>query len=79
MWKCGDYVDAFGHKQLREQLLTLLTSLSRVQLQNKSCRTLLLQRSASHMASHCRYDEAFMVGGAAVKAADEGDTVNGCD
>ena len=33
-----------------------------------------LQRSASHMASRVDIDEAFMVGGAAVKAADEGDT-----
>lgn len=33
-----------------------------------------LQRSASHMASRVDIEEAFMVGGAAVKAADEGDT-----
>ena len=33
-----------------------------------------LQRSASHMASRVDVNEAFMVGGAAVKAADEGDT-----
>ena len=33
-----------------------------------------LQRSASHMASRVDIDEAMMVGGAAVKAADEGDT-----
>ena len=33
-----------------------------------------LQRSASHMASRVDINEAFMVGGAAVKAADEGET-----
>ena len=33
-----------------------------------------LQRSASHMASRVDINEAFMVGGAAVKAADEGDS-----
>ena len=33
-----------------------------------------LQRSASHIASRVDINEAFMVGGAAVKAADEGDT-----
>ena len=33
-----------------------------------------LQRSASHLASRTDINEAFMVGGAAVKAADEGDT-----
>ena len=33
-----------------------------------------LQRSASHMASRTDIDEAMMVGGAAVKAADEGYT-----
>ena len=33
-----------------------------------------LQRSASHLASRVDINEAFMVGGAAVKAADEGDS-----
>ena len=33
-----------------------------------------LQRSAAHLASRVDVNEAFMVGGAAVKAADEGDS-----
>ena len=32
------------------------------------------EKRLSHMASRVDIDEAFMVGGAAVKAADEGDT-----
>ena len=42
--------------------------------QTRSVEFSTLQRSASHMASRVDVNEAFMVGGAAVKAADEGDT-----
>ena len=70
-----DYVDAFGHKQMGGTAAYLAGYLG----QKFSCKTRAvelstLQRSASHMASRVDIDEAFMVGGAAVKAADEGDT-----
>ena len=61
----GDYVDAFGHKQLLAAECGCKT---------RAVELSTLQRSASHMASRVDIDEAFMVGGAAVKAADEGDT-----
>ena len=66
----GDYVDAFGHKQLQG------TAFLGAELgcKTRGVELSTLQRSASHMASRVDIDEAFMVGGAAVKAADEGDT-----
>ena len=66
----GDYVDAFGHKQLQGTATYLANFLAA----ECGCKTRAVQRSASHMASRVDIDEAFMVGGAAVKAADEGDT-----
>ena len=71
----SDYVDAFGHKQLAGTADYLAAFLA----QQTGCKTRAvelstLQRSASHMASRVDINEAFMVGGAAVKAADEGDT-----
>ena len=59
----------------REQQLILQTSLRQsAAARQEPLNFPLLQRSASHMASRVDIDEAFMVGGAAVKAADEGDT-----
>ena len=43
-------------------------------VKHAASRLSTLQRSASHMASRVDINEAFMVGGAAVKAADEGDS-----
>ncbi len=70
-----DYVDAFGHKQLSGTA----SYLAHVVNQEIGCKTRAvefstLQRSAAHLASRVDVNEAFMVGGAAVKAADEGDS-----
>ena len=70
-----DYVDAFGHKQLAGTASYLCSFLAaECGCKTRAVEFSTLQRSASHMASRVDIDEAFMVGGAAVKAADEGDT-----
>ena len=71
----SNYVDAFGHKQLTGTA----TYLANLITQELGCKTRAiefstLQRSAAHLASRVDVNEAFMVGGAAVKAADEGDS-----
>ena len=69
------YVDAFGHKQLQGTAAYLAGYLgAEIGCKTRSIEYSTLQRSASHMASRVDVDEAFMVGGAAVRAADEGDT-----
>ena len=71
----ADYVDAFGHKQLQGTAAYLANFLgAKIGCKTRGIEFSTLQRSASHMASRTDIDEAFMVGGAAVKAADEGDT-----
>lgn len=71
----ADYVDAFGHRQLQGTAAYLAGFLgAELGCKTRSIEFSTLQRSASHMASRVDIDEAFMVGGAAVKAADEGDT-----
>ena len=71
----ADYVDAFGHKQLQGTAAYLASFLGReTGCKTRSIEFSTLQRSASHMASRVDVNEAFMVGGAAVKAADEGDS-----
>ena len=71
----GDYVDPFGHKQLAGTAAYLANFLgAQIGCKTRAIEFSTLQRSASHMASRVDIDEAFMVGGAAVKAADEGDT-----
>ena len=71
----GDYVDAFGHKQLQGTATYLANFLAaECGCKTRAVELSTLQRSASHMASRVDIDEAMMVGGAAVKAADEGDT-----
>ena len=70
-----DYVDAFGHKQMGGTASYLAGYLaSECGCKTRAVELSTLQRSASHLASRVDIDEAFMVGGAAVKAADEGDT-----
>ena len=70
----GDYVDAFGHKQLQGTADYLANYFAaECHCKTRSVELSTLQRSASHMASRVDIEEAFMVGGAAVKAADEGD------
>ena len=67
----SDYVDAFGHKQLAGTADYLAGFLAaELGCKTRSVELSTLQRSASHVD----INEAFMVGGAAVKAADEGDT-----
>ena len=71
----ADYVDAFGHKQLQGTAAYLAGFLgAEIGCKTRSIEFSTLQRRASHMASRVDINEAFMVGGAAVKAADEGDT-----
>ena len=71
----ADYVDAFGHKQLQGTAAYLAGFLgAEIGCKTRSIEFSTLQRSASNMASRVDINEAFMVGGAAVKAADEGDT-----
>ena len=70
-----DYVDAFGHKQMGGTASYLAGYLqAQCGCKTRAVELSTLQRSASHVASRVDIDEAFMVGGAAVKAADEGDT-----
>lgn len=71
----ADYVDAFGHKQLTGSATYLCNLISHeLGCKTRSVEFSTLQRSASHTASRVDINEAFMVGGAAVKAADEGDS-----
>ncbi len=71
----ADYVDAFGHKQLQGTASYLASYLgAEIGCKTRGVEFSTMQRSASHMASRVDVDEAFMVGGAAVKAADEGDS-----
>jgi 6-phosphofructokinase 1 len=70
-----EYVDAFGHKQLTGTARYLCE----VVAQECGCKTRAielstLQRAASHCASRVDILEAYEVGGAAMKAADEGDS-----
>ena len=71
----ADYVDAFGHKQLQGTAAYLAGFLGReTGCKTRSIEFSTLQRSASHMASRVDVNEAFMVGCAAVNAADEGES-----
>ncbi|MFV0527856.1 MAG: 6-phosphofructokinase [Lachnospiraceae bacterium] len=70
-----DYVDAFGHKQLNGTAAYLAALISgEVGCKTRAIELSTLQRAASHCASRIDINEAFQVGGAAIKAADEGDT-----
>jgi len=71
----NDYVDAFGHKQLSGTAVYLANVVAaEIGCKTRGVELSTLQRSASHLASRVDINEAFMVGGAAVKAADEGDS-----
>ncbi|SCP95582.1 6-phosphofructokinase [Anaerobium acetethylicum] len=70
-----EYVDAFGHKQLTGAANYLANRLSeKFGCKTRTVELSTLQRSAAHLSSLVDINEAFQVGGAAVKAADEGDT-----
>lgn len=69
-----NYVDAFGHKQLTGTARFLASHISHeIGCKTRAIELSTLQRSASHIASRTDINEAFQVGGAAVKAACEGD------
>ncbi len=71
----ADFVDAFGHKQLTGTASYLANYIAgELGCKSRAIDLSTLQRSASHMASRVDINEATTVGGAAVKAADEGDT-----
>ena len=70
-----DFVDAFGHKQLTGTARVLCSMLSKeIGCKARAIELSTLQRAASHCASRVDILEAYEVGGAALKAADEGDT-----
>ena len=70
-----DFVDAFGHRQL-SGTASYLTSFIAGELgcKTRAIELSTLQRAGSHLASRVDILEAYQVGGAAVLAADEGDT-----
>ena len=70
-----DFVDAFGHKQLTGTASYLANFVAgEVGCKTRAIELSTLQRAASHLASRVDILEASQVGGAAVKAADEGDS-----
>ena len=70
-----DYVDAFGHRQLTGTARYLAERISReVGCKTRAIEFNSLQRCASHIIGRVDITEAFQVGGAAVKAAFEGET-----
>jgi len=69
----GQGEDVFGHKQLTGTAYFLASECSkRLGIKARAIELSTLQRCASHIASLTDIDEAFAVGGAAVKAAVEG-------
>lgn len=70
----NQYIDAFGHKQLTGTARYLAKLIGEeIGCKTRAIELSTLQRSASHLASRVDITEAFQVGGAAVKAALEGD------
>lgn len=70
-----EYVDAFGHKQLQGTAKFLADRVSEeLGVKTRAIELSTLQRCAAHMTSRVDITEAFQVGGAAVKAAFEGET-----
>jgi 6-phosphofructokinase 1 len=75
MGKSVDFVDAFGHKQLSGTADYLASFIAgELGCKTRAIELSTLQRAASHAASRVDILEAYQVGGAAVKAADEGDS-----
>lgn len=70
-----DFVDAFGHKQLSGTASYLASFIAgELGCKTRAIELSTLQRAASHLSSRVDILEAYLVGGAAVKAADEGDS-----
>ena len=65
--------DAFGHLQMTGTAAYLAQVINQaLGCKTRAVELSTLQRAAAHMASNVDVDEAFAVGGATVKAADEG-------
>lgn len=70
-----DFVDAFGHKQLSGTANYLASYIAgEIGCKTRAIELSTLQRAASHCSSRVDILEAYQVGGAAVKAADERDS-----
>ncbi len=70
-----NFVDAFGHKQLSGTAAYLAKFIAaELGCKTRAIELSTLQRAGSHLASRIDILEAFQVGGAAAKAADEGDS-----
>ena len=75
MGNATSYVDAFGHKQLTGTARFLCNIISdKIGCKTRAIELSSLQRAASHCASRVDILEAYEVGGAAMKAADEGES-----
>jgi len=71
----AEFVDAFGHKQMSGTAKYLTNKITMTLGLKARCIELsTLQRCAAHMSSRTDITEAYNVGGAAVKAAFEGET-----
>jgi 6-phosphofructokinase len=70
-----EFVDAFGHKQLAGSAKFLANKIgSELGIKTRAVELSTMQRCAAHMTSRTDITEAFNVGGAAVKAAFEGES-----
>lgn len=70
-----EFTDAFGHKQLSGSAKFLADKIGfEIGVKTRAIELSTLQRCAAHMTSRVDITEAFQVGGAAVKAAFEGET-----
>ncbi len=70
-----EYVDAFGHKQMSGTAKFLSNKITaELGCKARAIELSTLQRCAAHMTSRTDITEAFNVGGAAVKAAFEGES-----
>ena len=71
----SDSVDAFGHIQMTGAATYLANMIhDKLGIKTRAVEFSTLQRAASHISSKVDIDEAFAVGGATIKAADEGCT-----
>lgn len=70
-----EFVDAFGHKQLAGSAKFLANKIgAEFGVKTRAIELSTMQRCAAHMTSRTDITEAFNVGGAAVKAAFEGES-----
>lgn len=71
----SDSVDAFGHIQMTGAAAYLANMIhDKLGIKTRAVELSTLQRAASHLSSKVDIDEAFAVGGATIKAADDGCT-----